>query len=58
MNAVDTNRALELSGRFRLSHWDSMLFGACLEAGVSTLFTEDMGSPIAYESVQLVNPFV
>jgi len=36
------DRALDLTDRYSLSHWDSMLVGACLEAGVTTLYTEDM----------------
>lgn len=51
------DHALELAGRFSLSHWDSMLLGACKEAGVTTLYTEDMGAPAAYDGIQLVNPF-
>ena len=31
---------------------------ACLEAGVDTLYTEDMGAPTKYDEVQLINPFV
>ena len=51
------DRALELTGKYSLSHWDSMLLGACLEAGVDTLYTEDMGAPTAYDGIRLVNPF-
>lgn len=51
-------RALDLTARYSLSHWDSMLLGACLEAGVTTLYTEDMGAPIVMEHLQLVNPFL
>jgi predicted nucleic acid-binding protein len=51
------DRALDLSDRFSLSHWDSMLLGACVEAGVDNLYTEDMGAPTRYDSVQLINPF-
>ncbi len=49
--------ALDLSGRYSLSHWDSMLLGACTQAGVTTLYTEDMGAPVSYDGIQLVNPF-
>ena len=49
--------ALDLSGRFSLSHWDSMLLAACVEAGVDTLYSEDLGSGMAYDSVRVVNPF-
>jgi predicted nucleic acid-binding protein len=50
--------ALDLSGRYSLSHWDSMLLGACKEAGVTTLYTEDMGAPTSYDGIQLLNPFI
>ena len=49
--------ALELTGKHSLSHWDSMLLGACLAAGVETLYTEDMGAPTTYDGIRLVNPF-
>lgn len=42
---------------FSLSHWDSMLVAACAEAGVTTLYTEDMGAPRTIDVVQLINPF-
>ena len=51
------DHALELTGKYSLSHWDSMLLGACLEAGVDTLYTEDMGAPTAYDDIRLLNPF-
>jgi len=54
-NCLD--RALELASRFSLSHWDSMLLAACLETGVTTLYTEDMGAPTTIDSVELINPF-
>jgi predicted nucleic acid-binding protein len=52
------DRALDLADRHSLSHWDSMLLAACIDAGVDTLYTEDMGAPIHYDSLQLINPFV
>jgi predicted nucleic acid-binding protein len=52
------DRAIDLYHRHSLSHWDSMLVAACIEAGVDTLYTEDMGAPRQIESVRLVNPFV
>ncbi len=48
--------ALELSERFSLSHWDGMLLGACRAAGVTRLYTEDMGSPRTIDGIKLVNP--
>ena len=55
---VILDRALDLADAHSLSHWDSMLVAACLEAGVDTLFTEDMGAPRLIESLRLENPFI
>ncbi len=52
------DRALDLAERYSLSHWDSMILGACAEAGVTTLYTEDMGAPRAIDGLQLLNPLV
>jgi len=51
------DRALALASRYTLSHWDSMLLAACLEAGVTTLYTEDMGAPRKIDALELINPF-
>jgi predicted nucleic acid-binding protein len=51
------DRALDLTGRYSLSHWDSMLLGACIEAGATTIYTEDMGAPTTIGGIQLVSPF-
>jgi predicted nucleic acid-binding protein len=48
--------AENLMSRFSLSHWDSMVVAACLEANVHTLYTEDFGY-IAIDSLKIVNPF-
>jgi len=50
--------ALNLANRFSLSHWDSMILGACKAAGIATLYTEDMGAPIMIEGIQLINPLI
>ncbi len=52
------DRSLDLSARYSLSHWDSMLLAACLEAQVTTLYTEDMGSPITIDGISLLKPFL
>jgi predicted nucleic acid-binding protein len=51
------DRALQYVTTYTLSHWDSMLVAACAEAGVDTLFTEDMGAQRKVDIVNLVNPF-
>jgi predicted nucleic acid-binding protein len=49
--------AMALSERFSLSHWDSMILGACKVAGVTRLYAEDIGSPRNIEGIELINPF-
>ncbi len=48
----------DLRSRFSLSHWDTMLLGACKEAGVTTLYSEDMAAGTDYDGLAIVNPFV
>src|SRR5215831_2540083 len=54
-NAAVLDRAIDLYAGYSLSHWDSMLLGACAESGVTTLYTEDIGSPRVVDTIQLVN---
>jgi predicted nucleic acid-binding protein len=49
--------ALDLHARFSLSHSDTMLLAACKEAGVSTLYSEDLGAGTDYDGMVVVNPF-
>jgi len=49
--------ALSLAERYSLSHWDSMILGACHASGVKRLYTEDIGAPRTIDEVELVNPF-
>lgn len=51
-------KALAMSARYSLSHWDSMLLAACLAAGVDTLYSEDLDPGTTYETVTVVNPFL
>jgi len=50
------DRAENLMSRFNLSHWDSMIIAACLEANVHTPFTEDLGYS-SIDGLKIVNPF-
>lgn len=43
--------------RYSLSHWDSLLLAACIDAGVDTLYSEDMSDGMTYDSVTVINPF-
>lgn len=48
----------DLHTRFSLSHWDAMLLAACKEAGVTTLYSEDMDAGTNYDGLVITNPFV
>jgi predicted nucleic acid-binding protein len=49
--------ALDLSDKHSLSHWDSMLIAACIEAGIETLYSEDFSHDALNGSVHVLNPF-
>ncbi|MGB3405741.1 MAG: hypothetical protein WBA77_23880 [Microcoleaceae cyanobacterium] len=47
--------AERLTSRFNLSHWDSLIVAACLEANVKILYTEDFGYS-NIDGLQIINP--
>lgn len=49
--------AMQLYSRYSLSHWDSLLVAACQEAGVTSLYSEDMQHGANYDGVMIINPF-
>ena len=51
------DRADQLLKSYSLSFWDSMIIAACLEGGVTCLYSEDFSSYSQIESLSLVNPF-
>lgn len=53
-NVIDL--AENLMSRFSLSHWDSMIIAACLEANVQRLYTEDFGYS-SIDGLEIINPF-
>ncbi|MBX3439034.1 MAG: PIN domain-containing protein [Planctomycetaceae bacterium] len=55
--ATILKQSLTLSSHYSLSHWDSLLVAACIEAGVTTLYSEDLASGMRYETVSVINPF-
>jgi len=50
-------KSLDLSSRYSLSHWDSLLLAACADAGVDTLYSEDLDDGMTYDTVLVINPF-
>jgi len=51
------DRAYGLLSKYSLSYWDAMLLGACLEGGVTRLFTEDFDAYPDVEGLEIINPF-
>ncbi|MBV9923565.1 MAG: PIN domain-containing protein [Acidobacteria bacterium] len=50
-------RAEELMRRYSLSSWDALLVAACLEVGVTRLYTEDFDDSVRAEGLAVINPF-
>jgi predicted nucleic acid-binding protein len=51
-------RAEQLTSEHRLSFWDAMIVAACMESGVTRLYTEDFDDSISQATgVEIVNPF-
>ncbi len=56
-DAASVMRGLQLSRRYRLSSWDGLIVQAALDAGCTTLFTEDMQAGQRFGELEVVNPF-
>ena len=51
------DRAEQLMGRYSLSYWDAMIVAACLEAGITRLYSEDFSGYIRIDGLEVMNPF-
>jgi predicted nucleic acid-binding protein len=49
--------AEELLTNYNLSFWDATVVAACLEGGVTRLYSEDFDNPAAATGLEIVNPF-
>ncbi len=52
------DRAMHDARTLFLSTWDALIVAACVEAGVTRLYTEDFGGRQPIDGVEFVNPFV
>jgi len=50
-------RAERLLDSYSLSFWDAMIIAACLEAGVTRLYSEDFDGYPQVDGLEIVNPF-
>lgn len=51
------NRAEKLLAQYSLSFWDAMIIAACLEGGVTRLYSEDFDAYPRVDGLEIVNPF-
>ncbi|MCL4212206.1 MAG: PIN domain-containing protein [Phycisphaeraceae bacterium] len=51
------DRAMDLTRRFSLSFWDAMIVANCLDHGVESLLTEDLGGTPTIDGLRIINPF-
>jgi predicted nucleic acid-binding protein len=51
------DRVEHLMVLYSLSFWDATIVGACLDGGVTRLYTEDFGAYARIDGVEIVNPF-
>jgi predicted nucleic acid-binding protein len=50
--------SFQLYRRYSLSHGNSLLLAACIDAKIDTLYTEDLTHGVTYDGVKAINPFV
>ncbi len=51
------DRAEQLMASYKLSSWDALIIAACLEGGVTRLYSEDFDNSAAATGLEIVNPF-
>jgi predicted nucleic acid-binding protein len=52
-------QSFTLSMKYGFSHWDSLIVASALQAGCSTLYTEDMHhGQVIEDKLKIVNPFI
>lgn len=49
--------AESLLEKYKLSYWDAMIVGACIEGKIARLYTEDFGGYGHIEQLEIINPF-
>ena len=54
---ADWSTARDLQTTDMFSFWDALLLATCIRHGVTTLYSEDFGSPRAIRGINVINPF-
>ncbi|SOE16801.1 predicted nucleic acid-binding protein [Hoeflea halophila] len=58
VSPVDVVRAMEISHRHSISHWDGLILVAAQRADLEIVYSEDLNHGQAYGSVRVCNPFL
>ena len=58
IDAMLVMKAIVISQRYRVSHWDGAIIAAAETLGAETLYTEDLNHGQLYGSVRALNPFL
>ncbi len=52
-------KAIEISGRYGFSYWDSLIVATALLSGCSILYSEDMQhDQVIEDTLKIINPFI
>ncbi|MFO7524734.1 MAG: PIN domain-containing protein [Ignavibacteriaceae bacterium] len=59
LNVGTTLSALEISQKYKISFWDSLIISSALENKCNVLYSEDMQNEFSiYNKIKIVNPFI
>jgi predicted nucleic acid-binding protein len=50
-------KAIDISEKYKLSYWDSLIIVAAINAKCSIIYSEDLSSGQKFESVKIINPY-
>jgi predicted nucleic acid-binding protein len=59
MTGETVRDAMRLASQYALSHWDSLIVSAAIQAGCDTLYSEDLQNGQVFDGrLKVVNPFI
>jgi len=51
-------RAIDISNKYLLSYWDSLIIAAAIKSRATVLFSEDLNHDQIIDTVIIINPFI
>ena len=58
LRGEDTNKALQLVGKFGVSFWDALILATAQREGCAVLYSEDFQHSRVYDTVRAINPIL